>query len=147
VKFLSVKLGVILIIGLAIFGNAEVRGEDWKLLNSNEKASAYYDAQSITHPSKNISRVWVRWDWTQKGVINWVEEFEKKFNNGKKYKNMSRTKQLWEINCLEKTVRLLSMTYYDNKGGVIDSVNNLLSGWNSNVPGSPVEVLYNAVCK
>ena len=67
-KSLSVKLGVILI-GLAIFGCAEVWGADWKLYSSNELYLGYYDAQSITCPSKNIVRVWVKWDCTEKGVI------------------------------------------------------------------------------
>src|SRR4030042_6325939 len=67
-KSLPVKLGVILI-GLVICGCAEVWGEDWKHYGDDEKFSAYYDVQSITRPSKNIVRVWLRWDWTEKGVI------------------------------------------------------------------------------
>ena len=76
-KSLSVKLGVILI-GLAIFGYAEVWGADWKLYGVHENFSAYYDAQSITRPSKNIVRVWIRWDWTEKGVLDYGGEFWEK---------------------------------------------------------------------
>jgi hypothetical protein len=65
-KSLLGKLGVVLI-GLAIFGYAEVWGADWKLLGTNEQISTYYDAQSITHPSENIVRVWTRMDFTEKG--------------------------------------------------------------------------------
>ncbi len=43
----------------------------------------YYDAQSITRPSKNIVRVWVKWDYTEKGVIENVKRL------GKKYENLS----------------------------------------------------------
>ena len=55
-KSLLGKLGVILI-GLAIFGNAEVWGADWKFYDSNEMFLGYYDAQGIIRPPKTIVRV------------------------------------------------------------------------------------------
>jgi hypothetical protein len=95
-KSLPVKVGVILI-GLIMFGYAEVRGEDWKLYEDNELFSSYYDAQSITHLSKNIVRVWARNSWTEKGVIDMVGSL------GKKFMNVRHSELLWEINCVEKS--------------------------------------------
>jgi hypothetical protein len=138
-KSLLVKLGVILI-GLAIFGYAEVWGADWKHYGDDEKFSAYYDVQSITRPSKNIVRVWLRWDWTEKGVMVMVGDF------GKKYENLSHSIDLHEINCVEKTIHSLSLTAYDNKRGVIYSSSSPLK-WDSIVPGSIIEILYKKVCK
>ena len=100
-KSLLGKLGVILI-GLAIFGYAEVWGIDWKFFFSSEKCLFFYDAQSITRPSKNIVRVWIRMDYTKKGVIDMVGKF------GKKYENLSYAIHLEEINCAEKKFRVLS---------------------------------------
>jgi hypothetical protein len=91
-KSLLVKFGVIFIIGLAIFGNAEVWGADWKLFGDYDNYLIYYDAQSITRPSKNIVRVWIRWDYTKKGVMDMVGKF------GKKYENLDYLKYLCEIN-------------------------------------------------
>ena len=76
-KSLLSKLGA-LFIGLLILGNAEVWGEDWKHYGNDKKFSAYYDVQSITRPSKNIVRVWLRWDWTEKGVMVMMGNFWEK---------------------------------------------------------------------
>ena len=138
-KSLSVKLGVILI-GLAIFGYAEAWGADWKLYFVHEKLLAYYDAQSINHPSKNIIRVWTRWDYKEKGVLGWVGK------GGKKYENLSHSNDLWEINCVEKKVRNMSVTFYDNRGDIIDSSNSP-SEWSFIVPESGGDLLYKEVCK
>jgi hypothetical protein len=99
-KSLLGKLGV-LFIGLLIIGNAEVWGADWKLFGVTENYLCYFDASSITRPSKNIVRVWTRKSYTEKGVIGWVGKF------GKEYENLSRIIELMEINCVEK-----SFVYY-----------------------------------
>ena len=137
-KSLLGKLGVILI-GLAIFGCAEVWGADWKFLKSDDDCSVYYDAQNITRPYTNIVRVWVRIDWTEKGVLFWA-----KF--GKINENLSHLINLWEIDCVEKKRRHLSRTDYDNKGGVIYSSSSP-SKWDFIVPESRVEALSKEVCK
>jgi hypothetical protein len=144
-KSLSVKLGVILI-GLIIFSYAEVWGEDWKLYFVHEYGLFYYDTQSITHPSKKIIRVLGREDLTEKGVIDVVEDL------GKIFENSSHIINLWEINCLERTCRLLSLTYYDKKGGVIYSKSKLTSErdlieWDYIIPGTMADSLYKEVCK
>jgi len=140
-KSLFVKLGVILI-GLAIFGNAEVWGADWKLYGSNDYALAYYDTQSITRSSIliNIVKVWTRWDWTEKGVLAWEE------GSGKKYENFNQSRILYEINCLEKKFRRLSETLYNNKMELIDSISSP-SKSDFIVPESIIEGLYKEVCK
>jgi hypothetical protein len=118
----------------------DVYGADWKLYNSNEQFVASHDAQSITHPSKDIVRLWTRFDYTEKGVLGWVK------NLGKKYENLSYVKGLWEINCLEKMRRILSMTDYDNKGNVIHSTSSP-DEWKFIIPETMGESLYNEVCK
>jgi hypothetical protein len=138
-KSLSGKLGVILI-GLAIFGYAEVWGADWKLYGTDANVLTYYDAESITRPSENIVRVWVRWDYTEKGVSDWVRTF------GKEYENLSHTISLWEINCSEKKNRGLSLVDYDHKGDVIPSIHSP-GEWKFIFPDSIGESLYKKVCK
>ena len=138
-KSLSVKLGVILI-GLAIFTYAEVWGADWKFYNSNQWYLGYYDAQSITRPSKNIVRVWVKWDCTEKGVLENVKRL------GKQWENLSHIKLLKEIDCVEKKERILSSTDYNNKGEMIHSSSSP-SEWDFITPESVGEALYKEVCK
>ena len=62
----------ILVFGLIIISMGNVYGGDWKFLYFYDYSSDYYDAQSITHPSKNIVRVWTRSDFTEKGKIDAV---------------------------------------------------------------------------
>jgi len=138
-KSLLGKLGVVLI-GLAIFSYGEVWGEDWKLLSVHEYYLAYYDTQSITRPSKDIVRLWERFNFTEKGVLDMVRKF------GKKYENLSRSIDLSEINCVEKTTRYLSKVSYDNKWGVIYSSSSPQE-LDFVVPESLVENLYKEVCK
>jgi len=113
-KSLSVNLGIILM-GLAIFGYAEVWGADWKLYSTYENFLKYYDVQSVTRPSKNIVRVWERINYTDKGVTWWV------MKHGPGFKDVSLSTVLNEINCIEKKLRILSLIIYDNKGEVISS--------------------------
>ncbi len=138
-KSLSVKLGVILI-GLAIFGYAEVWGADWKLYYVEEEFLAYYDAQSITRPSKNIIRVWVRWDWREKGKLDMVKDF------GKIMENLSHSKLLIEMDYVEKKDHWLSWIDYDHKGKIINSFSSP-SEWDFVTPETVGESLYEAVCK
>ena len=138
-KSLLGKVGVILI-GLAIFGYAKAWGEDWKLYGSTENHKAYYDTQSITHPSKNIVKVYLKWDYTKKGVMNWVNDY------GKEYENISHSIFLHEINCVENKLRRLSATNYDHKGNVIDSISSK-SKWMFFIQESRGGGLFKEVCK
>jgi len=80
---------------------------DWKLYSFNDNGQFYHDPESITHPSENIVRVWERMNFTEKGVINWLGQL------GKGYENLSQTEALHEIDCAQKKQRILSLTYYD----------------------------------
>ena len=140
-KSLFSKLGVILI-GLIIFSYAEVWGADWKLYGVSEIYLAYYDTQSITRPTKNIVRMWTRWDYTEKGVLGWVGRF------GKKFENLSYSIILEEINCFEKMERSPSMTHYNNKAEAIHTrTSSSPPEWGFIIPESNTELLYKEVCK
>ncbi len=144
-KSLSVKLGVILI-GLAIFSYAEAWGEDWMYYGRTDKASCFYDAKSISHPSENIVEVSEKQDYTKEGVKSIVEQL------GKKYENLSHLTTLWQINCADKKFRFLSLTYYSKEKTAIYSWKVLYSSghseeWNSFITDSVGERLYKAVCK
>jgi hypothetical protein len=139
-KALLVKLGVILI-GLSIFGYAEVWGADWMFVGKTTYHSLYYDADGITRPSKNIVRVWEKIVYTDKGIIDMVGKF------GSHYENLEYTLNLWEFNCLDKMSRLLTSISYSQKGEVLQSFNYDIAKWGFFPPDSIREALYEAVCK
>ncbi len=115
-------------------------GADWRLYGRDGERIRYYDAERITRPSKDIVRVWIRFEYTDKGVIEMVRNYVKK------YENIGQQIALEEINCLEKAWRNLSLTHYSKEGKVIFSGSHD-GQWNYIVSGSVGESLYKAVCK
>jgi hypothetical protein len=146
-KSLSIRLGVTLvIIGLALLTYGGVRAEDWMFYGKTDKYSCFYDAKSMSHPSENIVEVWEKQDYTNKGV-NFVVE-----GLGEKYKNLSHSITLWQINCANKKFHFLSLTYYSKEGKVIYSwkvlyLSGLSEEWSLFITGSLGERLFKEVCK
>ena len=143
-KSLSVRLGVIsVVIGLAIFGCAEVWGADWRLISSTDSYKCFYDTENITRSSKNIVGVWARLEYTERGVVEMVKEF------GKHYENLSYSLELWEINCAEKKHRLLSTTAYSVEGNILytNQAGSRPPPWKIISRESVEESLYKALCK
>jgi hypothetical protein len=138
-KSLLVKLGVILI-GLAIFGYSEAWGFDWKYLGENYSYYFFYDTENITHLSKEIVRTWGKMTFKELGRIYTVEKL------GSRFENLELALGLWELNCADKTMRSLTVTYYSKDGKVIDS-DTAVTKWQFITPGTFIEALYKAVCK
>ena len=86
-KLLSFKLGVIfLVMGLAICASAW--SADWKEFAEATTGIFYYDAASVTSPSKDFYRVWI-------------------------HNTTTRESSLIEIDCKEKNYRVLDVVEYD----------------------------------
>ncbi len=148
-KSLSVKLGVILI-GLAIFTHAQAWGEDWKKYAEDGKILCCYDAESLTHYdgeslsqlSKNIIKVWVKFEYTDIGLTDPV--LVKKF--GKRINKLDNSKALYEINCVERKYRILESMFYSKDGSVLNK-KSIPSNWAYILRESLNGALYKAVCK
>ena len=142
------KLGVVLIIIFFFVVGCQTpvkkdeysKGADWKYFASTENFLVYYDTQTITRLSENIVRVWLRWNWTEKGKLDRVKDF------GKIMENLSHSKLLIEMDYVEKKDRRLSWIDYDNKGKMIDSFSSS-SEWDFVTLETVGESLYKAVCK
>jgi hypothetical protein len=139
-KSLSVKLEVILL-GLSIFGYAEVCGAEWKFLLKNETGEYFYNAETITHPRENIFGGWIRIVYSQKGIDEKVAKY------GDDYKELGETLMFWEINCAEKTCCILCLHDCSKSGGAICSFSNLKREWKSIAPGTLTAIFYNIECK
>jgi len=136
-KSLPVKLGVILI-GLAIFGCGKVWGLDWKYYGTNDEGSYFYETESVTGLSQNIVAVWVQSIYTEKGVSHWMRE------GGKEFQNLNFTLILSEYNCLERSIRHLSIVFYSKDDKVFYPIKN--DEWHFFVPDSMSETLSKEVC-
>jgi hypothetical protein len=138
------KFGIPLVmIGLAILSHAEVWGADWSLISSTDSYKCSYDAENITRSSKNIVGVWARLEYTEKGISGIVKEF------GKHYENLSYSLELWEIDCVKKKQRILSITEYSVEGSILytNPAKSRPSAWKSISREAVGESLYKAVCK
>ncbi len=123
---LLIKFGIILIgaWSLLIYGFNKAEGAEWELFQATSAGNVYYyDGTSVERFSNDILRVWVR-------IIE-TKEFSKedleKLKDPKKAtevlkeaqkKSTSEWKQLFEINCSARMVRVLSATLYDVNGSV-----------------------------
>jgi len=139
-KSLLGKLGVILIIGLTMFGSEEMWGADWKFVLKNDTGEHFYDAESIPHPSENSFRVWSKIVHSHKSIDEMAATL------GEKYKNLSETLILWEINCADKKCCIVSLHDCDKDGGFICSLSNLKQEWKPIAPGTITARFYKVAC-
>ena len=134
------RVGVILI-GLALFGYAEVWGADWKLYSSSDNGTFYYDAESIIRPSRDVVRVWEKMFYSEKGVIDVVRKM------GDKFKTLNYSVNLMEFHCAENKMRLLSSIDYSTDGGSLNIADYQDSEWNVLPPWGVGEELLKVICK
>jgi hypothetical protein len=136
------KNRVILIgIGFILFCYVEGWGADWKEYASNRSIAYYYDAGSITYPSKGVIKVWSKKVYSEKGVNEVVGDL------GQKYMTLSHDQALYEFHCAEKKMRNLKALYYSTGGGLLGSEDHPEPKWVIINPESAGEVLYKILCK
>ena len=135
--------GVILgVIGyLILFCHAQGWGADWKLYSQTPEALYYFDVRSVSPSHENIISVQVKLDFTDKGVIEMVEQF------GKDYQNISYELDQYEIDCADKQFRISSVTCYSKNGGILLRVSREGSQWVPVPPDSTSESLWKLLCQ
>jgi len=136
----ALTLSLLLTISI-FFGYSVVWGADWKQVRSTGSAILYYDTEEITYPSKDVVKVLTKWAYTEKGIKNAQEIF------GKNYGNLGYSTKSYEINCKDKTSRILSITDYNKDGTVILSNSKTNAEWSRISPESVLDSLYKMVCK
>jgi len=114
-KSLPVKLGVTLIIGMVMVGCAGMRGAHWKFFSSTDMYEGFYYAEKMTRSYKDVVRVWIKLEYTEKGIAEHVKAF------GKDYETLSYSLQLWEIDCPSKKQRILSFKQYSAEGNILST--------------------------
>ncbi len=145
-KSMSVKLGII-VIGLSIFGYAEAWAREWRLFYSNDKEIGYYYGGSkrsredlVGMPNDLHIRVWVKVEYTDKGLSEMVQKL------GKNYENFAYTMMEQELDCPYKKWRNLRTDYFSKEGKIINS-SSRVGGWKIIGPGSMGEALCKVVYK
>jgi len=150
---LVVKVGITLI-GIwpfFIYGFNETEGAEWKLFQATSTGGIYYyDSTNVKRLANNFLWVWVRIVET----VGLSKEDSKALKNPEKAvdvikkaqeKSTGEWKQLFEINCSEGMVRILSATLYNNYGSIKDEY-QLPSEWVHIPPDSVTNYLSKIVC-
>jgi hypothetical protein len=162
-KSLLVKFGIILLIGLTIFGYAEVWGADWKFFKVTRSSELvgglpvyrlfqFYDASSIVYPSKNIVKVWIKSFEVERGKNDTfppeIKELPYETLNPLK---LDYTTYLLEIYCLERRYKSLKVFFFVGEDGVEKEVPKGLfpSLYESNEisPEDDMDILWKMLCK
>jgi len=115
-KSLSVKLGVVLIIGILTFGCAGMRGGSWKSFSSTDLYEGFYYVIKSHLLYKGTMQVAVKLEYTEKGIAEHVKEF------GKDYEKWSYSLQSWEVDCRAKKERILSDDRYSVEGNLMNTI-------------------------
>ena len=109
------------------------------MYGSTDERFYLYDAQSITHPSKDAVRAWEKQVFTEKGV-----------EAMRKLRETSSTLDyiiaLKEYDCKEKKSVSLQLIAYSKDGSILEN-SRPSKGWNFIAPDTVGDSLFKILCK
>jgi hypothetical protein len=156
-KTLSAKF-IILILVLSIsvqFSKSE--GAEWELYAENQNFSFYFDTTGIKklkeidlildHFRKRIAKVWTRRVTKGENGKNWqIQENKRLGLSVQGYENYEFTMYSKEINCRDKTVRVLSEADYTKDWNLLAKSETPYVEWKPIIPGYADEFLHKVLC-
>ncbi len=150
---LLIKSGIILIgtCSLLMYGFNKAEGAEWELFQVTSAGNIYYyDATRVERFPNDILRVWVKIVETtgfSKADLEKLKDPEKGIEVAKKAqkKSTAEWRQLFEINCSTRMVRVLSATLYDMNGNVKENY-ELPSEWAHIAENSVTNYLAKILC-
>jgi hypothetical protein len=137
----SLSVITFLVIGLSILGYEAVGAMDYRRFGETDEGMFFYDIESISHPSKDIVRVWIKETFTGPGVRVTSRAL------GKNYEDLDHSISQEELNCKDKVFRQLSLTLYGKGEESLYSSTNLVDEFHPIRPDSINDDLYKAVCE
>jgi hypothetical protein len=120
--------------------------------NDNDWVKNYTDmngdviSYKIEHRIKNVVQVWGKRVFSDEGRKEFIQD---RVDNGLSILGMEKLENftsLYEINCNEKTDRVLSVVVYDTDGKIVSSSFDETK-WENIVPNSIGDSFLNKVCK
>ena len=134
---------IVVFIGTMIFAflsPLETFAADWKIYAGTDEGLFYYDAESITHPSAGMVHFRHKATFSEKGIRRVVEAL------GQEYQNLAYSLSVREINCSEKKIRSLGVTYFSKDGKTLDVAVDSKSEWHAIEPTAMIEGLFQKLC-
>jgi hypothetical protein len=110
---------------LGLIDRTGASNESWEYLGTSEEDNFYYfDPKQVTHPSKNITRGWIKSLSEKSRSILFLEE----------------------VDCPAKKVHAISRVIYDEHGKLA-ATDSSAHDWDYIVPGSMGEAFHKALCR
>lgn len=123
------------VITLGMFNPTEAYGADWKFLRADVQGEFFYDLGKITRSSKNRVGVWLK-------IV-----YSEKFKKDEDLDHLSQTVGLWEIDCQDRKMCLLSTSHYSGEGEISAPQIWLPPEWKSITPNTVMDDLYGELCE
>ena len=131
----------------------EVEEKDWRLIRVDEEGKIYYLPKSINHLSESIITVWTKMTYTDKGKDVEISIRKEKGLPTTDVKSWNFSTALFEIDCLNKTVRLIENLIYDKQLNLINDpvesswMNTMKDKWRHIPPETYIWDLYKHSCQ
>jgi hypothetical protein len=143
-KDFRLSLVLVVLVTIVFSSNQKAFGETWIPKGTPQNGiEQYIDKDRITEVSPSVKRVWRKFIIPAKVMIDLRKKSALPLTG---YSSFSHSLSLWEINCKNKTTRILSYFDYDKKGIVLDSRGYDNLEMIPIIPGSFDERCYEAVC-
>ncbi len=137
------RLYFVVMLGFTLLFLSRIGGyctEKWISFAKSEKGDEYYyDEGSIKAVEKKVVQVWRMKKLSAASRDDYAKIDQKNIN-------VDSVKTLVELDCRKKTLKAISVKYYDSKGELLQSLNDPDSGRRVVRPVSRSEMLLNAVC-
>jgi hypothetical protein len=140
-KLSLARVGAILIGISILFAHGYVQGEeDWRIYGVTKYFTLFYDLHSISHPSRNIVKLWIKSVSKCNDTKDWAV---------KDHPNCANVEWLYvltltEIDCSKKQDRDMKSIGYSKEGR--ESLSDETSQWSDIIADSYADVLYKVVC-
>lgn len=141
-KLLCISIASLIGIWLLFFSSYANAEEDWTLYGVTKYLILYYNPKSITHPLRDIVRLWIK----SVSKCNVREEWAVKSHPNCSNVEWVYVLTLTEINCSTKKDRDVKSIGYAKAGTSEESLPDETSPWADIVPDSYAEVLYKSIC-
>ena len=132
------------IVCLLMVGCTKAKDDRWVYAGHSEfgNNTYYYDKESIVKVDKDITKVWLKTVYSEKGKQNLIKD------NGKEYENLSFAVDQINLNCSSREYYIAYRNWYDTGGNPIKgSGESYGPKWQPMIPGTGAEDLYKIVCK
>jgi hypothetical protein len=135
---------IVVFIGTMIFPSLsplQTFAADWKIYAGTDEGLFYYDEESITHPSAGMVHFRHKATFSEKGIARIVDAL------GKEYQYLAYSISVREMNCSEKKIRSLGVTYFSKDGRTLDVAIDSKSEWHPIEPSAMIEGLFQKLCR